>query len=65
MNIMIRDELLFKLKVSFDLMVSRKKVLYESSHQIDTYIDVIVEVLEVYRSVTFELCLDEELIEFW
>ena len=64
MNIMIRDELLFKLKVSFDLMVSRKKVLYESSHQIDTYIDVIVEVLEVYRSVTFELCLDEELIEF-
>ena len=56
---MIWDELFCKLRVSFDGLVTSKKVLSESSHIIDTYIDVVVEVLEVHISVSFELCLDE------
>ena len=63
--ITIGDEVLFKLRVSFDGLVSRKKVLSESIHIIETHIDVVVEVLEVRSSVFFELCLDEELVEFW
>ena len=46
-------------------MVSRKKVFSESSHLIETHLDVVVEVLEFKISVTFELCLDVEFIEFW
>ena len=63
--ITIWDKLFFKLKVSFDALVTRKKVLLESSHCIDTYLDVVIEVIDVHSSVSFELCLDEEFIEFW
>ena len=63
--ITIGDEVFFKLRVSFDGLVSRKKVLSESIHIIETHIDVVVEVLEVHSSVAFDLCLDEELVEFW
>ena len=51
--ITIWDELFFKLGVYFDGIVIRKKVSYESSHQIDTYLGVVVEVLEVQSSVSF------------
>ena len=61
----IWDEVFFKLIVSFDGLVIRKRVLSESSHLIETHLDVVVEVLEVQNSLDFELCLDEELIEFW
>ena len=37
----------------------------ESSRRIDTYIDVVVESLELQSSVNFEFCIDEEFIEFW
>ena len=63
--ITIWDKLFFKLKVSFDALVTRKNVLLESSHCIDTYLDVVIEVIDVHSSVSFELCLDEEFIEFW
>ena len=63
--ITIWDEILFKTRVSFDGLVTRKKVFSEFSHLIDTYIDVAVEVLETQISVSFEFCLDEEFIEFW
>ena len=43
-------------------MVTSKKVFYEYSHRIETHIDVVVEVLEVQSSVSFELCIDEEFI---
>ena len=63
--ITIWDKLFLKIGVYFGGLVRRKKVLLESSHHIDTHIDVIVEVLEVEGSVAFELYLDEEFIEFW
>ena len=55
--IMIWDEVFFKIGVSFDGQVSRKKVFSELSQRIDTHLDVVVEVLEVQRSVTFGLCI--------
>ena len=55
----IRDEVFFKLRVSFYGMVIRKKFLSESSHCIDTHCDVVLEVLEVQSSVAFDLFLDE------
>ena len=63
--ITIWDELFCKLRVSFDGLVIRNKVLSKSSHRIETHIDVVVEVLEVQISVSFGLCIDEEFIEFW
>ena len=60
----IWDEVLFKVRVSFDGIVIRKKVLPDSSPRIGTNLDLVVKVLEVQRSVSFEFCLDEEFIEF-
>ena len=48
----------------FDGLVTRNKVLSEYSHCIETHIDVVVEVIEVNNSVSFEFYLDEEFIEF-
>ena len=63
--ITIWDEVLFKLRVSFDGILIRNKVFYESSHHIETNIDVVLEVLEVQSSVAFEFCFDEYFKEFW
>ena len=63
--ITIWDEVFCKLRVYFDGLVTRKKFLLDSSHRIDTHIDVVVEVLEVQSSVSFEFCLDEYFIESW
>ena len=60
--ITIWDEVLFKLRVSFDGMVIRKEVFCEYSHRIDTHLDVVKEVLEIQSSVLLEFFLDEELI---
>ena len=57
--ITIWDKVFFKLRVTFDRLVSRKKVFSYSIHYIDTHIDVVVKVLEVHSSVDFELCFDE------
>ena len=62
--ITIWDEVFFKLRVSFDGLVIRKKVLSESSHRIETNLDVVVEVLEVQNSFSSEFCIDEEFIKF-
>ena len=59
------DEVLFKLRVSFDGLVTRKEVFSESSHHIEAHLDVFIEVLYIQSSVSFELYIDEELIEFW
>ena len=56
---------IFKLKVTFDRLVIRNKIFLESSHHIETHIDVVVEVLEVQRSAAFDLYHDKEFIEFW
>ena len=63
--IVIWDEVFFKLRVYFDGLVIRKEVLSESSHRIERHLDVVKEILEIKSSVSFEFCLDEELIEFW
>ena len=63
--IAIWDEVFFKLIVSFDGLVIRKKVFSESSHRIERNLDVVKEILEIKISVSFEFCLDEDLIEFW
>ena len=54
-----------KLRVSFDGLITRKEDFLESSHRIETYIDVVVEVLDVHTSISFEFCLEEEFIKFW
>ena len=61
----IWDEVFWKLRVYFDGLGTRKEVLLESSHRIDKYIDVVVEVLYIQSIVSFEFCLDKEHIEFW
>ena len=63
--IVIWDKAFFKIRVSFDGQVIRKKVYLESSHRIERHLDVVIEVLEIQSSVSFEFCLDEELIESW
>ena len=63
--ITIWDEVFYKLRVSFDGLVKRKEVFSQSSNRIDEHIDVVIEVIEIQISVSFEFCLDEELIEFW
>ena len=45
-------------------MVTKKEVFLESSHLIEAHLYVVVEVLDVHRSVSFEFCIDEDLIEF-
>ena len=57
--ITIWDEVFCKIRVSFDVLVTRKEVFSESSHHIDTHIDVVVEVLEIQISVAFDFFLDE------
>ena len=49
--ITIWDNVLYKLRVSFDGLVSRNKVLLEYSNRIERYLDVVVEFLEVHSSV--------------
>ena len=49
----IWHKILLKLEVSFDGIVSRKEVISDSSHYIETHIDVIIEILEVQISVSF------------
>ena len=51
--ITIWDEVFFKLRVYFFILVIRKKVFSYSSHLIETHINVVVEVLEVDISVSF------------
>ena len=63
--ITIWDEVLWKLRVYFDGLVTSKKVFLESSHHIETYLDVIAEVIKVQSIVYFKLCIFEDFIESW
>ena len=47
-----------------DALVISNKVFLESSHHIETHLDVVVEVPDLQSSVDFEFCLDEYFIEF-
>ena len=57
--ITIWDELFCKLIVSVDVLVTRKNIFSESSNRIETHLGVVVEVLKLQISVSFELCLDD------
>ena len=57
-------EVFFKLRVSFDGIVSSKKVFSEPTNRIEIQLDAIVEFLEVQSSVSFQSCLGEEFINF-
>ena len=63
--IAILDKVFFKLRVSFDGLVIRKEVFSESSNRIERHLDVVKEFLYIQSSVSFEFCLDEDLIESW
>ena len=63
--IAIWDEVFFKIRAYFYGMVTRKELLLESSHRIESHLDMVVEVIEFHSIVSFELFLDENLIEFW
>ena len=43
-------------------LIIRKEVFSESCHLIETHLDVVVEVLDIQISVSFEFCIYEELI---
>ena len=60
--IAIWDKIFFKLRVSFDGLVIRKEVFFESIHCIETHLDVVKNVLEIQSSVSFEFFIDEDLI---
>ena len=57
--IAIWNKLFLKLRVSFDGLLIREDLFSESSHRIETHLDVVKEVLEIQSSASFELCLDE------
>ena len=61
----IWDEEFSKLRVSFDGLVSRNEVFSEFSHCVEVHIDVVIGVLVIQSSVSFEFLLDQELVEFW
>ena len=65
MVIAIWGKVFFALRVSFDGLVIRKEVFYESSQRIETNLDVVKDVLEIQSSVSFEFCLTGDLIEIW
>ena len=58
----IWEEVFCKLRVTFDVLVNRNKFFLESSDGIKAHLDVVVEVLKVQISVSFEFYLDEEFI---
>ena len=63
--ITIWDEVFCKLRVSVYVLVNRKKVFLGSINRIDTHLDLVVEVIKVHSTVSFELFIDEEFIESW
>ena len=61
----IWDKVFFKIRVSFDGLVISKDIFSDSSHRIERHLDVVKEDIKIHISVSFKLCLDEDLIEFW
>ena len=62
--IAIWEKSFFKIIFLVDGQIIRKKVYLESSNRIERNLDVFIEVLEIQSSVSFEFCLDGELIEY-
>ena len=52
--ITILNEVLFKVRVSFDVLVTRNNVFSDYIHRIDKHLDVVVEIIGVQSSVEFD-----------
>ena len=61
---MIWEKSFCKLRVSFDRLVITKEVFLKSSHSIEAHLEVLVKIIEIQSSVSFELCFDEDIIKF-
>ena len=61
----IWDNVFFKIIVLLDGKEIRKEVFSEFSYRIERNIDMVIEIIEIQSSVSFELYLDEELIKSW
>ena len=61
----IRENVFFKISFLLDGQVIKKELLSKSSHRIERHLDVVIEILEIQSSVSFEFYLDEELIKSW
>ena len=60
--ITIWGKIFCKLRVSFNGLAIRKNVFLDSSQRIETHLDMVVEVLNVQISVSFDFCFDAEFI---
>ena len=61
----IWDNVFFKIIVLINGQETRKEVFSEFSYRIERHLDVVIEILDIQSSVSFELYLDEELIKSW
>ena len=59
------DNVFFKIIVLLDGQEIRKEMFSEFSYHIESHLDVVIEILEIQSSVSFEFYLDEELIKYW
>ena len=59
------DNVFFKIIVLLDVQEIRKKVYSEFSYSMERHLDVVIEILEIQSSASFEFYLDEELIKSW
>ena len=59
------DNVFFKIIVLLDVQEIRKKVYYEFSDSMERHLDVVKEIIDIKSGVSFEFCLDEELMESW
>ena len=53
-----------KLRVTFYLIICRDKILFYSCHHIELHISVAVKVIDIKRTVYFNIGPDEKFIEF-
>ena len=61
----IWDNVCFKISVLLYVQVIRKELFSESSHRIERHLDVVIEIIDIQSSVSFEFYLDGELIKSW
>ena len=61
----IWDNVLFKIIVLLDGQVIRKELFSEFSYRIERHLYVVIEIIDIQSSFSFELYLDEELIKSW
>ena len=61
----IWHEVFVKLVFPFDALVFKKDIFSESSHFIETYIYVVIDIIEVHSIVYFGFCFGYKFIEIY